>query len=147
MVNLPRQSPPRPGRGDPSTVPVLPPGACEGQLATVRAELVRRHHRGFSQYVSWRLGEGSSKATANKEIGWLKAALTEAARQDLISWETVARIRDENNPKRLPSLRKANRSRERVLMPREIAVLFAAAVGNRNLHDALTLAFWTGLRQ
>lgn len=100
-----------------------------------------------SQYVSWRLADGKSKATANKEIGWLKAALTEAARQDLVSWETVARIRDEINPKRLPALRKANRSRERVLMPKEIPILLEAAAINQNLHDALTLALWTGLRQ
>ena len=100
-----------------------------------------------SQYVSWRLADGRSKATANKEIGWLKAALTEAARQDLVSWEMVARIRDEINPKRLPALRKANRSRERVLMPNEVQVLFEMAAQNRNLHDALKVAFWTGLRQ
>ncbi|MEE9221350.1 MAG: tyrosine-type recombinase/integrase, partial [candidate division NC10 bacterium] len=73
--------------------------------------------------------------------------LTEAARQELISWETVARIRDEISPKRLPALRKANRSRERILMPKEKSILFEAAEQNRNLYDALNLAFWTGLRQ
>ena len=100
-----------------------------------------------SQYVSWRLTNGKSKATANKEMGWLKATLAEAARQQLISMETLAWIREEINPKRLPALRKANRSRERVLLPKEIPILFEAAAQNRNLHDALQVALWTGLRQ
>ncbi len=100
-----------------------------------------------SQYVSWRLGAGKAKGTVAKEATWLKGALLEAARQDLASWEAVARIRDEITPKRLPALRKANRRLDRVLLPREIPVLFAAAKGNENLQDALALAFWTGLRQ
>ena len=111
-----------------------------------------------SQYVSWRLADGKAKGTVAKETTWLKGALLEAARQDLASWETVARIRDEITSKRLPALRKANRRLDRVLLPREIPVLFALA-GPRtrpqgggmawtpNLQDALTLALWTGLRQ
>jgi integrase len=111
-----------------------------------------------SQYVSWRLANGKSKGTVAKETTWLKGALLEAARQDLASWETVARIRDEITSKRLPALRKANRRLDRVLLPREIPLLFGFAGprtlpqggGNAwtpNLQDALMLAFWTGLRQ
>jgi integrase len=111
-----------------------------------------------SQYVSWRLANGKSKGTVAKETTWLKGALLEAARQDLASWEAVARIRDEITSKRLPALRKANRRLDRVLLPQEIPVLFALAGprtlpqggGNAwtpNLQDALQLAFWTGLRQ
>jgi integrase len=111
-----------------------------------------------SQYVSWRLADKKAKGTVAKETTWLKGALLEAARQDLASWEAVARIRDEITGKRLPALRKANRHRDRVLLPREIPVLFGFAGprtlpqggGNAwtpNLQDALQLAFWTGLRQ
>jgi integrase len=100
-----------------------------------------------SEYVSWRLAGGRSKGTVDKEVGWLKAALTEAARQDLVSWEVIARIRDEISSRRLPALRKAHKRRERVLLPVEIPVLFEAAESNTNLQDALTVAFWTGLRQ
>jgi integrase len=100
-----------------------------------------------SQYVSWRLAKGKAKGTVAKELTWLKGALLEAARQELASWEAVARIRDEITPKRLPALRKANRRLDRVLLPQEIPLLFTAAAGNVNLQDALALAFWTGLRQ
>lgn len=111
-----------------------------------------------SQYVSWRLAAGKAKGTVAKETTWLKGALLEAARQDLASWEAVARIRDEITSKRLPALRKANRRLDRVLLPQEIPVLFGLAGprtlpqggGNAwtaNLQDALMLAFWTGLRQ
>ena len=100
-----------------------------------------------SQYVSWRLAAGKAKGTVDKEATWLKGGLLEAARQELASWEAVARIRDEITPKRLPALRKANRRLDRVLLPREIPLLLAAAAGNENLQDALALAFWTGLRQ
>lgn len=111
-----------------------------------------------SQYVSWRLADGIAKGTALKEVTWLKGALLEAARQDLASWETVARIRDEITSKRLPALRKANRRLDRVLLPKEIPVLFGSAgpttrpqgggtAWTPNLQDALQLAFWTGLRQ
>jgi integrase len=100
-----------------------------------------------SQYVSWRLAAGKTKATVNREVGWLKAALAEAARQELASWEAVGRIREEIGPKRLPALRRAQKARERVLLPREIPVLLAAAQENANLRDALTVALWTGLRQ
>jgi len=100
-----------------------------------------------SQYVSWRLADGKAKGTVAQEVRWLKGGLLEAARQDLASWETVARIRDEITPKRLPALRRANRRVDRVLLPREIPLLFAAAAHNENLQDALALAFWTGLRQ
>jgi len=99
------------------------------------------------QYVSWRLSHKKSKSTVNKEVSWLKSGLRKAARQDLVSWETVARIKDQINPKELPALRKANNSRERVLLPKEITILFQAVETNRNLHDALTVGLWTGLRQ
>jgi len=99
-----------------------------------------------SQYVSCRLAQ-ASKPTVAKEIAWFKAALSEAVRQDLVSYETVGRIRDEISPKRLPALRKANRARERVLLPNELSVLLEAAAENENLRDALSLAFWTGIRQ
>lgn len=113
---------------------------------------------GCSQYVSWRLADGKAKGTVAKEVTWLKGALLEAARQDLAPWEAVARIRDEITPKRLPALRKANRRLDRVLLPREIPLLFGFAGprtlpqggGNAwtpNLQDALAVAFWTGLRQ
>lgn len=100
-----------------------------------------------SQYVSWRLAMGKSKLTVKKEISWLKAALSEAARQDLVSWETVARIRDEIAPKRLPALQRAWRARERILLPKEIPVLLEGVGENENLRDALSVALWTGLRR
>ncbi len=96
-----------------------------------------------SRYISWRLGHGRSKATVAKEIAWLKAAADAAAEQGHIAWERAYQIRR----KKWPEFRNANRPRERVLLPQEIPVLFEAAGGNRNLHDALALAFWTGLRQ
>ncbi|MBI3988516.1 MAG: hypothetical protein HY347_02745 [candidate division NC10 bacterium] len=100
-----------------------------------------------SQYVSWRLAQGRAKRTVEREVGWLKQALTEAARQDLLSWETVARLREEISRKRLPALRHAQTKRERILWPKEVPILFKAVNDNRNLRDALIVALWTGLRQ
>lgn len=100
-----------------------------------------------SQYISWRLAHGKHKATVDKEIGWLKAALAEAARQELMSWEAVARIRDEIRQRHLPALRNAHVRRERILWPKEIPILLGAATSNENLLDALIVALWTGLRQ
>jgi len=99
-----------------------------------------------SQYVSWRLAQGRAKRTVEREIGWLKQALTEAARQELISWETVARLREELTRKRLPALRHAQVRRERILWPKEVPLLFKAVSQNRNLRDALLVALFTGLR-
>ncbi len=92
-----------------------------------------------SEYVSWRLAAGRSKGTVDKEVGWLKAALTEAARQDLVSWVVIARIRDEINSTSLPYGKRTGAGR--VCCSREeIPVLFEAAECNTNLRDALTVA-------
>ncbi len=100
-----------------------------------------------SEYVYARLRDGARKGTLDKELGWLKAALAEAARRDLLSWETVARIRDELSRARFPALRDATRQRDRILLPNELRTLLEAAGANGNLRDAITMALWTGLRQ
>jgi len=99
-----------------------------------------------SQYAYWRLGRGLSKGSIEKELVWLKSALAEAARQELLSWETTAKIKDALSHKRFPLLRDANRRRDRVLLPTEMPILFEAAASNPTLHDALVVALWTGLR-
>jgi len=99
-----------------------------------------------SQYVYWRLARGRSKASIEKEVIWLKAALTEAARQEHVSWEAIATIKDAISRKRFPVLRDAGRRRDRILFPHEMPILFDAAASNPTLHDALTVALWTGLR-
>lgn len=100
----------------------------------------------MNRYVSHRLRGGASKATVSKEITWLKMVLKEAARQGYIAREAVALICDEISPKALPSLRKATKRRTRILLPHEIATLYAAIGANANLSDAVTLAFRHGLR-
>jgi integrase len=138
--------------------PALDPGTydryddCRGALTAAGSPLAgvllsEASIGACSQYVSWRLAAGKAKGTVAKEVTWLKGALLKAARQELASWEVVARIRDEITPKRLPALRKANRRMDRVLLPHEIPLLFEAAGHNENLRDALALALWTGLRQ
>jgi len=96
-----------------------------------------------SEYINWRLRQGRSKATILKEIEWLKAAADAAAEQGHISWERAYQLRR----KKWSEFRNANSPRERVLLPQEREILFDAAKENDNLHDAMTLAFWTGLRR
>ncbi len=96
-----------------------------------------------TRYISWRLGHGRSNTTVAMEISWLKAAVLTAAEEGHISWERAYQLRC----KKWPEFRGANRPRERVLLPHEREVLFDAATPNANLHAAMTLAFWTGLRQ
>jgi len=96
-----------------------------------------------TRYISWRLRHGRSKTTVAKEIAWLKAAVDAAAEEGHISWERAYQIRR----KKWSEFRNANSPRERVLLPYEREILFDAAKENDNLHAALTLAFWTGLRQ
>jgi len=96
-----------------------------------------------TRFISWRLRHGRSKTTVAKEIAWLKAAVDAAAEEGHISWEGAYQIRR----KKWPEFRNANSPRERVLLPHEREILFDAAKDNDNLHAALTLAFWTGLRQ
>jgi len=100
-----------------------------------------------SEYAYWRSSRGATAGTIEKELGWLKAALTEAARRGAISWERVAHIRDELTRRRCGPLRKAGAKRERVLLPHEVPILFAQLASNPNLHDAAQLALWTGVRQ
>ncbi len=99
-----------------------------------------------SQYVSHRLSAGAAKSTVLKELTWLKMTLTEAARQGYILRAAVAIVREEISPKRLPSLRNANRRRRRVLLPHEIPILYQVVGENQNLRDAVLLAFRHGLR-
>ena len=102
----------------------------------------------LSEYLTHRLSEGVSKATVLKELNWLKGALAEARRQNLISTDLLLDIRDEISPKRHPGLKRANRRRERIIYPTEIEALLAAVpTDNANLRDAITLALYTGLRQ
>ncbi len=96
-----------------------------------------------TRYLRWRLGHGRSKATVAKEIAWLKAAIEEAAESGFVSWAHAYQLR----VKKWAALKNANQARERVLAPREREILFDAARNNENLHAAMTLAFWTGLRQ
>lgn len=100
-----------------------------------------------SAYAQWRIAAGRHAGTAEKECRWLTGALTEAARRDLLPWETVAKLRDHLSPRRFPLLRGASRRRDRVVLPHEWQRLIEAAQPNQNLADALTVAFWTGLRQ
>ncbi len=99
-----------------------------------------------TEYVYWRLREGRARGTLQKEIGWLKRALREAACRDLLPWELVGRISEEVTVQRFPALRGTAR-RDRILFPHELTVLLEAAAGNHNLQDAVTVALWTGLRQ
>lgn len=101
----------------------------------------------ISAYVQWRIAAGRHAATVDKECRWLLGALTDAARHDWLSWETVTRLRDHLSPRRFPLLRGASRRRDRVLLPQEWQTLLEAAQHNQNLTDALTVAFFTGLRQ
>ncbi len=96
-----------------------------------------------TRYIAWRLRQKRSKATVAKEIAWLKAAVDAAAEEGHVSWERAYQIRR----KKWPEFRNANNPRERVLFPQEQQILFDAAKDNDNLHSAMTLAFWTGLRQ
>jgi len=107
------------------------------------ADVEARH---LSDYVTHRLRQGVSKPTALKEIVWLKGQLREARRQKLLSADALADIL-EIGPRHLAALRGASASRERVLYPEERELLFREAGTNGNLLDALTLAFYTGLRQ
>jgi len=96
-----------------------------------------------THYISWRLGHGRNKTTVAKEIAWLKAAVLAAAEEGHISWERAYQIRC----KKWSQFKGANSPREKLLFPQEREILFDAARHNDNLHSAMTLAFWTGLRQ
>ncbi len=96
-----------------------------------------------TRYITWRLRRGRSKTTVAKEIAWLKPAVDTAAEEGHVSWERAYQIRR----KKWSEFRNANSPRERVLLPHEREILFDAAKENDNLHAAMTLAFWTGLRQ
>ncbi|MCI0484971.1 MAG: site-specific integrase [candidate division NC10 bacterium] len=102
----------------------------------------------LSEYLTYRLNEGASKATVLKELNWLKGALAEARRQHLISTDLLLDIRDEISPRRHPGLKRAHRRRERIAYPQEVEALFnAIPKDNANLRDAVTVALYTGLRQ
>lgn len=101
----------------------------------------------LSRFIQSRSTAGASPGTFLKEINWLKSLLAEATRQNHIPRSAVALIREEITTKRLPALRRANQRRSRVLLPREIPVLFSALGNNGNLRDAVTLALRHGLRQ
>lgn len=101
----------------------------------------------LSRFVQTRSTAGARPGTILKEINWLRALLTEAARQGHIARTAVAMIRDETSVKRLPALRRASQRRTRVLLPREIPVLFRAIGNNVNLRAAVTLALRHGLRE
>lgn len=74
--------------------------------------------------------------------------MAEARRQHLISTDLLLDIRDEISPRRHPGLKRANRLRERIIYQQEVEALFEAIPkDNAYLRDAVTLAFYTGLRQ
>lgn len=95
-----------------------------------------------TKYIEWRQGHKLKKSTILKEVSWLKAAIDDAAEQGLVSWDRAYQVRR----KKWADFRGANKARERVLYPHEREILFDAAKDNPNLHHAMTVAFWTGLR-
>ena len=93
-------------------------------------------------YIGWRLGHGRQRGTVAKEVAWLKAAMDAAAEEGYVSWERTYQLRHSRQLKF-----KGTPPRERILLPHEQEILFDAIRHNENLHAALTLAFWTGLRK
>ncbi len=94
-----------------------------------------------TRYIGWRFGHGRNRATISKEIGFIKNVLDSAAEEKLIPWDQAYAVRR----KKWIELR-SNPPRDRVLLPAEIELLLDAAKGNANLHDAIVVGLFTGLR-